>query len=220
MRVTKFLIIGGLFSSSFALTFTSTSCSKKNDVSNNRNDNNILHYLCNFTPKLINNDGTENKDNIISSTFAKNLINRYKCFNNNFLNELDQTFEKQLFIKKENKNYSNSEEKDITPSLGEVRIYYLNAKSKNVKKEIAFTINDNVLNKINTLENLNKMVKFQSFDKKIATNTDKFVNKLPIKLFVNEENDQPIFWKVENNIESEIKNNKDIKKIKKIKINF
>ena len=216
MRVSKFLIIGSLFSFSFALTFTSTSCSKKNGVSNNRNDNNILHYLCNFTPKLISNDGTENKDNIISSTFAKNLINKYKCFNNNFLNELDQTFEKQSFIKKENTNYFNSEEKDITPSLGEIRIYYLNAKSRNIKKEIVFTINDNVLNKINTIENLNKMVKFRSFDKKVVTNTD----KLQTKLFVNEENDQPLFCKVENNIESEIKNNEDIKKIKKIKINF
>ena len=161
MKLVRTLIEGSLLISNFAFTFALTSCSKKN----NDNENNTSRYLCNLTPKLINDDCTENESDIISSTFAKNLLNEGYGFNHNFLDQIDPTFDDPLFLKRENKNDSNSKITDITTSLGKIKVYYLNAEVGRSKKEIVFTINSDVLYKINTLNDLNKIIKFQSFTK-------------------------------------------------------
>ena len=190
------------------LIFALTSCSKEIKKDN---------YLFNYIPKLINDDCTENEIDIISSTFAKNLLNENQCFNHNFLNQLDWTFGNLSFMKKKNKNDSNSEITDITASLGEMKVYYLNAEVGISKKEIVFTVNDSVLNEINTMNDLNKIVRFYFFTKELINNDG---DKSSLKLIVNEENDQNFFWKLENNVETKIRKNEDIKKIKKIKIDF
>ena len=212
MKLVRTLIEGSLLISNFAFTFALTSCSKKN----NDNENNTSRYLCNLTPKLINDDCTENESDIISSTFAKNLLNEGYGFNHNFLDQIDPTFDDPLFLKRENKNDSNSKITDITTSLGKIKVYYLNAEVGRSKKEIVFTINSDVLYKINTLNDLNKIIKFQSFTKWLVNDGD----KSSLKLLVSEENDQNFFWEIENNVETAVINNEDVKKIKKIKLHF
>ena len=73
-------------------------------------------------------------------------------------------------MKKKNKNDSNSEITDITASLGEMKVYYLNAEVGISKKEIVFTVNDSVLNEINTMNDLNKIVRFYFFTKELINN--------------------------------------------------
>ena len=78
------------------------------------------------------------------------------------------------------------------------------------KKEIIFMINKNMLKEIN-IKDLNKMIKIQSFDKKLVTNND----KPNLKLFVNNENNYKFSYEDENNVEMKLENNEDIKKLKK-----
>lgn len=191
--------------------FASISCSKKtkNDVNNDKKSKKKINYLCDITPKLINDDGTKDENNIISSTHAKNLLNK-SYLNNNFLNEFDQTLKNPTFVKYENNGDHNSKIKDITPSFGEIKVYYLNEKVMTTKKEIIFMINKNMLKEIN-IKDLNKMIKIQSFDKKLVTNDD----KPNLKLFVNNENNCKFSYENENNAEMKLENNEDIKKLKK-----
>ncbi len=205
----KIIVNSLLFTTSLPLVLTSCSKKTKSD------DNKIIHHYFDFSPKLINYDGTEDEHNITSLVHAKNLLNT-NGLNDNFLNALDQASENLSFYKKTNNEKYNSKMVDITPSLGQMEVYYLNGDCRNVRKEITFIVNEQMLEKINTIGDINKMIRVQSFDKQLITDNGKTM----LKLLTNEIDDCISFWTIENGVETKIKKNEDVKKIQKIKINF
>lgn len=128
MKSTKFWLLCSLFWSSFIPLFASISCNKKtkSDVNNDKKSKKKINYLCNITPKLINDDGMKDENNIISSTHNMlkeinikdlNKMIKIQSFDKKFVTNDDKPNLK-LFVNNENNcKFSYEDENNVEMKL-------------------------------------------------------------------------------------------------------
>lgn len=175
----KVLIRNFLCFSSLILPFTLANCSNKikfHDGDEEIQEINNHMYVFNIKPKLVDINGKEqeNSDDIVSCSSSNNWLTLNPHFNENFLNELDSTREKPIFV--------NDNGASITSSLGTLHVYYLNAQSKNIGDEIIFYINEEIFNKNTEVDDFNDLIRLRGFERKVKNNNGgKNLNQLIVK---------------------------------------
>ena len=215
IALAKILISSSLLLSTVGLSLALTSCSKLDlngpDMPHGAN------YLFDLKPKFLNNKGKDaNESNLKFESDVKKLLDTSKGYNEKFFNELDLSFENHTFEKKIDKD-GKSHYEDITPTLGDVDVYYLNL--DNLTKAVNFDINDEMLSKCNKIEDVKKYISFAFFNKENVTqDSGKKVTKLVVQSLDEKKGDLLTFHGKEDN--GDIKKDEDISKIKKATINF
>ena len=146
IKLTKILIGSSLLLATVSLPFALTSCGKKGtnggDDDNDPHSNSIS-YLFKLEPKVFGKDGKETNENLVLENVTKELLDKTKGYNVDFLSQLDLSFENHKFEKKDENNEGIYN--DITATLGDLTVYYLN--TNNLDDSITFDINEQMLSK-------------------------------------------------------------------------
>lgn len=214
IALAKILISSSLLLSTVGLPLALTSCSK--DL-NGPDMPHGANYLFDLKPKFLNNKGKDaNESNLKFESDVKKLLDTSKGYNEKFFNELDLSFENHTFEKKIDKD-GKSHYEDITPTLGDVDVYYLNL--DNLAKAVNFDINDEMLSKCNKIEDVKKYISFAFFNKEnVEQDSGEKVTKLVVQSFDEKKGDLLTFHGKEDN--GNVEKDGDISKIKKATIDF
>lgn len=215
IKLTKILIGSSLLLATASLPFALTSCGKKS--TNGGGDDNDPHstsYLFKLEPKVFGEDGKETNENLVLENATKELLDKTKGYNENFLSQLDLSFENHKFEKKDenNKDIYN----DITATLGDLTVYYLN--TNNLDDSIAFDINEQMLSKCGKIDEVKKYINFSLLDKQKVQGEEK--PKLIVQSVDEKNNDLSFYGENDKKEEVKIDNDNDVSKIKKAKITF
>ena len=217
IALAKILISSSLLLSTVGLSLALTSCSKNGSGGGEPGKPHGANYLFDLKPKFLNNKGKDaNESNLKFESDVKKLLDASKGYNEKFFNELDLSFENHTFEKKIDKG-EKSHYEDITPTLGDVDVYYLNL--DNLTKAVNFDINDEMLSKCNKIEDVKKYISFAFFNKEnVAQESGEKVTKLVVQSLDEKKGDLLTFHGKEDN--GDIKKDEDISKIKKATIDF
>ena len=216
IALAKILISSSLLLSTVGLSLALTSCSK-NGSGGEPGKPHGANYLFDLKPKFLNNMGKDaNESNLKFESDVKKLLDASKGYNEKFFNELDLSFENHTFEKKIDKD-GKSHYEDITPTLGDVDVYYLNL--DNLTKAVNFDINDEMLSKCNKIEDVKKYISFAFFNKEnVEQDSGEKVTKLVVQSFDEKKGDLLTFHGKEDN--GDVEKDEDISKIKKATIDF
>ena len=218
IKLTKILIGSSLLLATTGLPFALTSCGKKDTSDGDSNgDKHSTSYLFKLEPKVFDKDGKEVNDNLVLENVSKELLDKTKGYNEKFLSQLDLSFENHKFEKVE-KNTENNKDtyKDITETLGELTVYYLNTNS--LDDSIAFDINEQMLSKCSKIDEVKKYINFSFLKKQKGQDDDK--PKLIVQSVDEKNNDLSFYGKDDKNNDIKIDNDAGVSNIKKAKITF
>ena len=215
ITLSKILISSSLLLSTIGLPLVLTCCSKKDDS----NQPHHTGYLFKSQPKFFNDKGEDVSANLILEVDVKKLLDIKKGYNEKFFEQLDSSFGNHTF-EKESVVSEKTDYEDITPSLGDVDVYYLNV--DDVEKKINFDINDQMLDKCDSIDDVKKYISFSFFNKKKVSDTSGS-NTQVTKLLLQKPDEKLLaFYGKESNDkkDEEITENTDVAKIKKATIDF
>lgn len=220
ITLSKILISSSLLLSTIGLPLALTCCSKKNDLVGPLDQPHHTSYLFKSQPKFFNDKGEDVSANLILEADVKKLLDIKKGYNEKFFEQLDSSFGNHTFEEESVVN-EKTDYKDITPSLGDVDVYYLNV--DDVEKKINFDINDQMLDKCGSIADVKKYISFSFFNKKKVSDTSGN-NTQVTKLLLQKPNEKKLlaFYGKESNDkkDEEITVDTDVAKIKKATIDF
>ena len=221
ITLSKILISSSLLLSTIGLPLALTCCSKKNDLVRPLDQPHHTGYLFKSQPKFFNDKGEDVSANLILEADVKKLLDIKKGYNEKFFEQLDSSFGNHTFEEESVVN-EKIDYKDITPSLGDVDVYYLNV--DDVEKKINFDINDQMLDKCDSIDDVKKYISFSFFKKKKVSDTSGNNTQVTKLLLQKPEPDEKLlafYGKGSNDKKDEkIIVDKDVAKIKKATIDF
>lgn len=219
ITLSKILISSSLLLSTIGLPLALTCCSKKDNSVGPSGQPHHTGYLFKSQPKFFNDKGEDVSANLILEADVKKLLDIKKGYNEKFFEQLDSSFGNHTFEKESVVNEKTDYE-DITPSLGDVDVYYLNV--DDVEKKINFDINDQMLDKCGSIADVKKYISFSFFNKKKVSDTSSS-NTQVTKLLLQKPDEKLLaFYGKESNDkkDEEITVDTDVAKIKKATIDF
>ena len=215
IKLTKILIGSSLLLATASLPFALTSCGKKGtNGGDDDNDQHSISYLFKLEPKVFGKDGKETNENLVLENVTKELLDKTKGYNKDFLSQLDLSFENHKFEKKDENNEGIYN--DITATLGDLTVYYLN--TNNLDDSITFDINEQMLSKCGKIDEVKKYINFSLLNKQKVQGEEK--SKLIVQSVDEKNNDLSFYGENDKKEEVKINDDNDVSKIKKAKITF
>ena len=166
-------------------------------------------------PKVFGKDGKETNENLVLENVTKELLDKTKGYNEDFLSQLDLSFENHKFEKEDENNKDIYD--DITATLGDLAVYYLNTNNL-LDDSITFDINEEMLSKCGKIDEVKKYINFSLLNKQKVQGEKK--SKLIVQSVDKKNNDLSFYGENDKKEEVKINNNDDVSKIKKAKITF